>query len=840
MRLLILCINFILSLSRRPNGDHSVRTRVLALAGTVLATFLAFHRLLRPGLQFVGNDLDMSLFWIQSTKFFRLWLHAGVKPLWNPFVGGGYALSRPEEFYLSGINLWQWLLPASDKSLDITLYLHCTLMALGGVLLFLHMRFSVLASLAAAAAFAFTGNPMAQLFAGHVNLYCSLCWAPLILYTFQLCLKEAHVGWVLLHALVLAITFSYGSIQGFYLTSLLNVLWHFFQLACGSPVPVPSPQLLPRPAQPSSPDLEHCPRVPVRRRLLDLGQLLLRLALAYTVCFSLTECYWVPQLERAGYTLAGDVYAIPTSPAYWITLFIPHFFLGLGQEYSWSKLPVWEGAPGIGGSFLLIALLAIVKDWREVPKPAIFVLLWGALAGLAWTTPFWKVLQWIDPWYTSMDAPSRQFFLCNFAQAVLLAWALQKLFDANLELGPLQKRTLITLLGLAGFGWILSFYGDADNPLWKLIFRSLQPQTEGRGYYVLLWSRYSAEVFLWLAYGFILLRVPQRQRLIGCSLLLAADLVHYPLAYLNFRPNEQLNLPQFAYKLMNDHNLRGAVANLYNPSWNGQFMIVRRQEIGNLKSSGPVERQVLARLIEPKLKAPKDLTGSAWEHPNPLYRFLGVELYLHNRQQLEQFKASPAYGGFTILDVESQNFVGLQDSYTRPPVYLTRSAQAVRGLPHLAAEVGDAQKFLANVDFTSPRVYQQMLAAFQQRGWQRHYEIDPRVPETADIVKESPNELHVKCQLQAPAILVVNGCFSEEWKVQVDGASDRVWPAQWGLNRAVLLDAGTHEVLFYLDDQRQQQLVTRSTRNLLLLLLLLTAYFGYRTVSHTLREEAGQ
>ncbi len=496
----------------------------------------AFQRLLWRGYQFVGNDFDLTQFWIPSSKFFRLWMHSGVLPQWNPYIGGGYALERPEEFYYSAINLMQWLLPPNEKTLDFLLAGHATLLAVCTAWVLLQYRFSPLVSVLGGLCLACTGTPCAQLFAGHISLYCILCWSSPLLLLQRQAMKSRALCWTLLYGLANCIPFAYGSYEGVYIVGALQLLFLGLQIGLGHPHPIqPLGFLSVGPAYEDRADtLFFSSSVPLSERLRDAGWALLKGVLAALIALNVAYCYWGSSFVRGYLVTNHPVSEATASPLCWVSLLIPSFLLGDGTDFAWTFFPGWEGAPGIGGSFLtlLLAGLVVSRSRRQLVLPLGLVLA-GCAIGSGQYLPILQMYARLDPFVGLLEVPSRILFLCNFGFVLTLAWALQTLLDRSADLPSLLRPKLPYLTIPLALFWIATYYTDGSSPLWQWLFKSItvSPRMIPEAYYVISWTKLSLQLFLVSSLCYCLVRLPRQAFSPILALLVGVDLLSYPLPY---------------------------------------------------------------------------------------------------------------------------------------------------------------------------------------------------------------------------------------------------------------------------------------------------------------------
>jgi hypothetical protein len=763
---------------------------------------LAFHRLLDPGYQFVGNDSDLTYYWIPVSKFFRLWIHSGVLPQGNPFLGLDHWFLRADELPTSTLNLIQAWLPVAPKTLDYLLFFHTLVFATSSVALIYRLGHSPLASLLTGLALGCTGTPLAQLFAGHISLYCTLCWSSLSLLFYLNSWKNWN--WTILHSLLLGWMLGYGSFQAAYLILLQHICLAL--LYCRS---------------------EQNPTGQNASWVKSSLVLLLRLILAFQLAACLAWPIWYSALEN-GTLLAADS-LLPANAQWtcWISLFIPHFLLGEGQNYSWTAFPGWEGAPGIGGSVVFLTLVALLSK-PENPKRPLAALALATYFAFLWVfpeSPLFKLHSLIDPAASFFEVPSRGLFLTNFALGLLLAWSLDEL--AKQDWNPSARATNYLIQGgiwLSAF-WVITYYADGSAPIWRKFVEFAQSGPLGKAspvnpgdYYVLQWTRFSAQVLLILSFLYSLVRLPQKYRSSAVAVLVAIDLLSYPKHYMNLRTSLDFELPPYAEQILKDGKIEGRMLNRFDPLWDGLVSLHRKPELNAPYHKEPTELAFLRSQFEKADIKTGDLTI---QKPNLLLRTIGAEGYFLTWEEANKVKELPEFSNFTMLAIEERGVALFRDPVTRPLAYLSRNVLPVSGLKKSFQALCNPDVFSSNTVLVWPRVYKQLEQAFALRNWNRAHPMDPSFQETCRVVKQTPNEIHIECRLQAPSILGINWSYHPNWEVQVNGASESIYPVQMGLNMGVLLNPGLQQIVLY--RKTNSEPMKRSTFTLYCLLLFLTA-----------------
>jgi hypothetical protein len=774
--------------------------RVLLLAA--LPSLYMFRRLLSPGYQFIGNDSDM-LPWAFQFRFVRLWLAAGSEPWWNPFLQLGTPNQQGPTQPYSLLSLLQRAFSSVDNGLDHSLFALSLLLVLSSVALLIRLRFSPMASLLGGLLLAGTGSAVTQLFAGHVALYSSFCLISLIALSLLEGLRRSKITALLPAALSVAALLACGETQGPYL-----VLWTvgFFFLAralLGSPDMVPAPTLWTAIPPQSRPGSLLAP-VDLKTRLREASWTLCKLWLVFLVGALLSTVVWYPSLcSGADPGLDGpvsDIFAHSAAPLVWLTVLVPHFFLGSGETYNWAGWAQWEGQPGTGVlSFLIILLGLALRRQRDLWLPG-SLLLAASLLACGKYTPIFGWYAKIDPWIGRFEVPSRIYLAVNFASMMLVAWGIDSLNQCQWRLSPTVQTALRrTAAGLLGV-WLIGYFLDGSFELWQLFARHVQfgylyggtEPVDALEYYVLSWTRFSAVTAMVCLAAYILVRLPEGWRAPSLGLLLAVEICRFNHPYANLRPNGEFQLPEQVANTLTEQKITGKVLNSLLPRSVGAFGLLRFGEWAPDWSWLDPQSSRLWTCADHVFK--KDKPAGSLAHPGLFNRFAGVQAYFHAKGLLDDKVISPLYADTTTFASKDGDWAVSKDSLARPPVYVSRQTQPVAHPYRMLQQLHqDPARLSRSVNFVDPATHQFIIRAVRERKWTRPGGV---AQDSTWVVQRLPNLLEVGCEVQAPALLIVNEAWSPDWSCWVDGQEQPCLPCQMGYNRGVLVDTGRHQIRF--------------------------------------------
>lgn len=182
-----------------PERFSSVIPILILTAGV----FLLFGRALFDPTRIVyGHDLRKQFYGYEFLT--RAALGAGHLPFWNPYIyAGSPALGQPQYLALyPPLMLLRWL--PLNLSLSWCIALHVWLGGIGMYTLARKQRLPVLAALSAALAYAFNGQGLLRIYAGHIWLQFALAWLPVTWLWLMDALKSGRALHTVLAAIGLA------------------------------------------------------------------------------------------------------------------------------------------------------------------------------------------------------------------------------------------------------------------------------------------------------------------------------------------------------------------------------------------------------------------------------------------------------------------------------------------------------------------------------------------------------------------------------------------------------------------------------------------------------------
>lgn len=782
--------------------------------------FLAYRRILWEGYVFVGNDSDLTFHWIPTMKFSRLWSAVGELPAWNPFFGLGRSLLQGPEHPASLLNLLQRLWADPEKGLDYTFVALALLAAWGGLILLVEWGFSPLVAVIGSLWISCTGMLVNQLFAGHIGIYSALALTPALLASFSWGLRRPRITACIPAALCTYAIVSTGELQGAYISLWTCIVWFCLRALLGvgdAALPGLWSACTSGPAQGE--------RNSWQARVIGLLATLLRLAFVLGVGLNLSFPVWSATLQAGlGVSAPAQPFVHSAPVISWLTLFLPHLYLGTGQEYTWVGWAPWEGQVGLATATPLLLLLGWSRA-RQMASGGLLAAL-AALVAAGSASPILRLYSHLDPLCLQFEVPSRIYYAVNlglwFCSCVTLDWLVKQKYCIPVTA---QRLLLATAAALGAF-WTLTYFSSGFNPFWLAFQTHLQfaynyatePVGTPAEYYVLFWSRLSAATALVLSliYGVTRLPVPARKFVVPALLLL--DVIRIPHPYLNLRPLADLVPPPALQDVLLQQSPPGRTLNRLQPLWTGSIALLRVPEwIGGIVVGSPE-----AELVEQAKRAMrKDEKEADLQSPGVFTRWLGVENYIHPSEFLQESGFRQAFNGMkNYSDTEGYWSVTI-DPGSRGRAYISRSLAVSNGVFRMLWLLGHNPEALSrNTVYLSPNVHESVSLEIHKRGWERQPGLETPRPESAVVARELPNSVVVRCFLKASGMVCLNELWTPDWRATVDWDPVECIPAQLGLNRGVLVGPGYHEIRFYYEPTAALTAMRRNWRNVILVLLI--------------------
>lgn len=698
-------------------------------------------------------------------------LRAGEWPLWNPLIGNGLPYQTGFRTFAYPIHILGLFLAAGTVTkISVVIHTYLGIFSMTSVMNFL--GFSRLGCLIAGLSFGGSGFVMGRLYAGHIDWYEPVAYAPLVLWTFLLAFRYRGMGWTLLCGATVGWMALAGHYQPIYLVlvavlGLLGFLcltgsrfacqtltWKERWLtACSDSSPDKEPWILS--------DFER----PWTERRRDLLGLFVRVALVGGVSVGMSLFRLLPSAQSAMHSnrlASPEAFGESTAPlSQFIGYFIPHFFEGTTAILCWSYWPSWETQGYLGVVLLVLVCLAWSADKEAWLAPTVLagfglVVSGGDSLGVY---PLW---QSFDPLLQNFSAPGRFALVTVIFASWLGALGMEVLTREQISTKSALQRALPVLL-ISGLLSAWLFNMTTDLPTWG---RFVQPMTTPEAWNLMLSEqadnlsgvlstnlrRSFLPLFLLLASLLCLAaKKPTRERLLVFLVLL--DLCLFVRPYLKTAPPSSFELsPQLTQFLQTlppgvriywsselDMHNRLAAKGLSDISVSEYFLDRAYLRASSLQNGGPATEvgNVLAHGVGPLL----DLQGAGvWLSPRPLQgpglkelgRIEGLFVYQNLRALPRAFVAAslPQGGSREIID-------------------LARTPEA----------------------FQDPSGKVELLSL-------------------------GSNRVVLQATLERDGVVVLTDNPWPGWHVSVDGESRELLVLNAGLHRGVKVGAGTHEVVF--------------------------------------------
>lgn len=217
--------------SSEPNKISSNPSRNLffIISYFVLAA-IYFNKLLFDSTRCISSPTtDVLLYFYPIRSFGFSSLARGVLPLWNPHTFGGMPFQAvPQTALFYPLNLFFLFLPTT-LAINLTTYLHMVLSGCAVYFLARRMNQSVCAAFLAGIAYAFCGQQILRLYAGHLTINAALPWLPLFILFLHELFYTHRFSFIIAAAFTFAMAFLAGQPQYvYYLVIASFVYWIFF------------------------------------------------------------------------------------------------------------------------------------------------------------------------------------------------------------------------------------------------------------------------------------------------------------------------------------------------------------------------------------------------------------------------------------------------------------------------------------------------------------------------------------------------------------------------------------------------------------------------------------
>lgn len=414
------------------------------LLAVLCAAFFWDALWLPEGYALGGNDLtNMFVPWL---RFAVTTVQQGRLPLWNPTLFSGtpfVANPQPGLFYPP---TWLALMMSPTRALALSLVFHVWLAGMG---MYVWLRSEAAAEAGAflgAVVFAFSGYTFTRIQAGHVGLFNTGVWLPLILWMGKCAIERRSWRWAILGGAPVGMAFLAGHTATFIYVGLALALYLTF---C---------------AWRAAPDLRAMLKILLPALIL---MAVVGLGLGAAQLLPLAELTLHSNRQTVDYAFAAR-FSWP--PGYVLTLLIPNFFGEPARTGYWGDGVYDEVIFYVGLLPLLLAVLGARTRHRLTPF-LVALGLGALLLALGQYGALHPLFYRFMPLFRIMRAPARAGFLFTLAAAALAGLTLTALHAAEERdrlLGPLKwtwvwpvtgAALLLAMAGFAAFAW-----GRESNP----------------------------------------------------------------------------------------------------------------------------------------------------------------------------------------------------------------------------------------------------------------------------------------------------------------------------------------------------------------------------------------
>ena len=406
----------------------------LALFGDVL--------LAGPSVVLSTVGTDIVTYFLPLREFGFRELRAGRFPLWDPLTYSGTPYAANFQAALFYPPNWLHLVLPATTAFNAIFALHWFLAAWLTALWCRRRGAGAGAALLGGLVFACSFAFFLRIFAGHVTMFCSATWIPLILCSVDAMVVEDRPRWLLVGIPAASMTLLAGYPQLFYYAGVTSGLWVLLHL--------------------------HRDRRDVRAMAL-VATMFLGAALLASVQL-LPGLALASESTRAKGVSFGfaSMFALP--PENLITLFTPAFFGGQLSGYV-GRSYLWEASVFVGAAASVLALhgaLVAPNGWRAAVAVAVLLVL-----ALGPAVPLFRLLyDWV-PGYSTFRVTARFALMAAPLIALLAALGLDHAVRGTPASRRLVGAVAASALLLAAFGlWLYADAADATGA-WARVVRSL-------------------------------------------------------------------------------------------------------------------------------------------------------------------------------------------------------------------------------------------------------------------------------------------------------------------------------------------------------------------------------
>ncbi|MBN1903275.1 YfhO family protein, partial [Candidatus Sumerlaeota bacterium] len=397
---------FALELKKKPANSSS---HIFFILSYFVLAAIYFNKLLFDSTRCISDPQTDVLLYFYPIRYFGFTsLSRGVLPLWNPHTFGGMpyqAISQTALFY--PLNLFFLFLPTT-LAINLTTYLHIVLSGCAAYFLARRMNRSACAAFLSGIAYAFCGQQILRLYAGHLTINAVLPWLPLFLLFLHNLFNAPRFSHIAAASFIFALAILAGHPQYvYYLMMASFVYWAFFVF------------------------LFHVKKESLLKSLGSIRWMIIPTILGIllsSIQILPTLAFTKESIRSEGLTReeAGS-FSLP--PKQIISFVAPAIFgsdkagnyTGMGHE--------WEMTGYCGMITLLLALFALLSRERRIVIFYFILSILGLIIALGKYSPFFRVFYFILPGFRLFRGHVKALILTNLSLALLAGFGLDALVE---------------------------------------------------------------------------------------------------------------------------------------------------------------------------------------------------------------------------------------------------------------------------------------------------------------------------------------------------------------------------------------------------------------------------
>ncbi len=777
--------------------------------------------LLTTGELLWGSGTDIHTYQFPHRDFAFSWLREGIWPLWNPYIFSGVPFQtgvHPLHYPFTILGL----IFSTGLEIKLTVWLHLTI-ALTFTVLFLRLfKIKTVPAFLGGISYALSGFAFSHLYAGHIDIIISAAYLPVMMYFFELSLREKHLFWTILAGLIMALTLFTGHYQIIYMIILLMGTLAMLRTLLGSNIAIS--QLSIKGQLTSAPEIRESPQedaaalpllapaVPGKTRLFEALYALERLVIIGLLSGGVALFQLLPMSEASALANRSVVKDLAFATSFgtpklnWLTYLAPDIFGGTANLPFFAGWSAWEGQGYFGIIALLLLIVAIaILPWRY-HLPLIIAIIFTTLLAMGSGTPFFKIYFAIDPMIGRFRAPSRFVMLTAFCGAWVAAITLNYFIKAKLF--AKNKKPLFITLGtviLLFLGFILFLLANKSAPTGENFVRLfVSPRSLGRfnGANIpeAIISFMSGQLFI--SFIFILgaaaaliagLYLPKYRYILAILLLLLSgiDLAIYAQPKLTTQPEKAFGFSDKLVNYLNANNKNqarimtspglkavnnGAAHGIAHDGGYDTLIEADYNTMANMAMGYDKNRQLMLMTLFNY--------GPFWQNQSVAWLLSDVPINRYSARQSQLFSRY-----FTLKEKVDGYYV-YHNPDVLPRAYISHKVEKV-------ASAEDLYSRLVKERITPEKVY--LTPEDSQKFSFDLNELSNAEPDSAEEVKITsltPNRAVLTANLKSSGLIIMSDSPFPGWQVAVNGQKADLLSINGGLHRAVLVPAGSHQIVF--------------------------------------------